>query len=143
MFQYALGKALAHRHQTELLLDLHKYNTPGNYRTFELNIFRIQGAVATLKQVPKSVRVPEGLIRRQAHKLYLMLQKPDSVNIVTERYFHFDQTILNTPDNTYLEGYWQSEKYFKEIEPIIRREFTFKSPPKGRNLELARQIENQ
>lgn len=35
--------------------------------------------------------------------------------------------MLNLSSDTYLEGYWQSEKYFKNIEDIIRKEFTFKN----------------
>ena len=31
--------------------------------------------------------------------------------------------MLDAPRNVYLDGYWQSEKYFKEIEHIIREEF--------------------
>lgn len=33
-------------------------------------------------------------------------------------------TYYNIPDNSYLDGYWQSEKYFKENELIIREELS-------------------
>lgn len=32
---------------------------------------------------------------------------------------------LESFDNAYLEGYFQSEKYFKSVEPVIRHEFSF------------------
>lgn len=44
-----------------------------------------------------------------------------------EPHFHFDHKFMNGfPDNLDLFGYFQTEKYFKNIENIIRKEFTFK-----------------
>jgi len=39
----------------------------------------------------------------------------------------FDKTIFDIPDNTDLEGYFQSELYFKDVENAIRKEFIFKN----------------
>jgi hypothetical protein len=39
-----------------------------------------------------------------------------------------------------LIGYWQSEKYFKEIEPIIRQEFTLRTEPSAQTQHTARAI---
>ncbi len=142
MFQYALGRYLAHKHQTELVLDIQERNDPANHRTFELGIFEVQGRLATGADMPRSLCIPKGSIRRQAYKLCRLVHKSDAVSIVIEPHFHFDRSILDTPDNAYLDGYWQSEKYFKEIESIIRREFTLKSTLAGKNLEIARQIED-
>ncbi len=38
----------------------------------------------------------------------------------------FDKSIFNIQDNTNIEGYFQSELYFKDIEHIIKKEFQFK-----------------
>ena len=46
---------------------------------------------------------------------------------IRQKHFHFDPEILKLKDNVYLEGYWQSERYFKDIEDIIRKDFTFKN----------------
>jgi len=46
--------------------------------------------------------------------------------VVQERFFHFDQELFdNCPDHVSLQGYFQTEKYFKHIEHQIRAEFTF------------------
>lgn len=43
-----------------------------------------------------------------------------------ERFFHFDDELFNNcPDNINLNGYYQSEKYFKKVEHEVRRIFTF------------------
>jgi hypothetical protein len=48
--------------------------------------------------------------------------------IIQESGFHFDENIFNTcEDNVDLYGYFQSEKYFKNIEEDIRKDFTFNS----------------
>jgi len=46
--------------------------------------------------------------------------------VVKERFFHFDQELFDhCPDHVSLQGYFQTEKYFKHIEHQIRAEFTF------------------
>jgi hypothetical protein len=47
---------------------------------------------------------------------------------VDELFFHFDDDLFNNcRDNISLSGYYQSEKYFKNIEDDIRKDFTFKT----------------
>jgi hypothetical protein len=47
--------------------------------------------------------------------------------VVNERFFHFDEELFSLcPDHVTLQGYFQSEKYFKHIEQEIREDFTFK-----------------
>ena len=46
--------------------------------------------------------------------------------VVQERFFHFDEELFNhCPDHVSLQGYFQTEKYFKHIEDQIREDFTF------------------
>jgi len=61
--------------------------------------------------------------------------------VVSERLYHFDPGVLDCPNDVCLTGYWQSDKYFKDISEIIRRELTVKTPLQGQNLEVARQIQ--
>jgi len=47
---------------------------------------------------------------------------------VSEDGFHFNEKIFNEcPDWVNLQGYFQTEKYFKHIEDEIRQDFTFKN----------------
>lgn len=49
-----------------------------------------------------------------------------SGDTVDELFFHFDDNLFNhCKDNISLNGYYQSEKYFKHIEDEIREDFTF------------------
>jgi Glycosyl transferase family 11 len=47
---------------------------------------------------------------------------------IRQKYYHFDPSLLDAPDSVYLDGFWQSEKYFVDIQDILRREFTLKNP---------------
>ncbi len=41
----------------------------------------------------------------------------------------------------YLVGWWHTHHMIDELEEELRREFTFKEPPQGKNLEILKQIE--
>lgn len=43
-----------------------------------------------------------------------------------EKHFHYDEHLVKScRDNVSLHGFFQSEKYFKNVEDVIRREYTF------------------
>lgn len=45
---------------------------------------------------------------------------------IGERFFHFDEELFeNCPDNVSLHGFFQSEKYFKNVSEQIRKDYTF------------------
>ena len=47
-------------------------------------------------------------------------------NIYQEKKFDFEPELFEISDNTSIEGYFQSYKYFEKYETEIRQEFTFK-----------------
>jgi len=54
----------------------------------------------------------------------------------------FDERVLELPDDSYLEGWWQDERYFLDIRPALLEEIELKDPVAGRNAEWLRQIQN-
>jgi hypothetical protein len=120
MFQYAAGRRLSLLHQVPLKLDLREYAGP-THRKFDLDAFHVQYEPAT-----------EDDIRRYAKNNFLFRLRNRIVPVpyrrfYRERFFHYDRKFEKYPSDVYLKGYWQSEKYFKSIEPVIRREFTMKN----------------
>lgn len=70
---------------------------------------------------PLLMRTP---VRQLAMVKYKYL---DNINVYFEKKAAFDQDVLNvTGKDIFLSGYWGSEKYFKNIQSIIRKEFTLK-----------------
>lgn len=138
MFQYALGRRLAHASGAMLKLDISWFEQD-KVRGYGLNAFNIQEHFAT----PNEVIVKKIEKLSFWEKITLRFKQPNSRLFLThikQRHFHFDPAVLHLSDNIYLDGYWQSEKYFKDIEETIRQDFTFKIPQKGRNKELTEDI---
>lgn len=144
MFQYAAGRRLAHQHNTQLKLDISflKNRYVGcTHRVYELKYFKIRNSIATNIEVAKCTGIGPSLWL----KILLKFRRVADLitihpNVYSERHFHFDPEVLTAPDNVYLDGYWQSEKYFEEIENILRKDFSFHSPLVGKNIELSKLI---
>lgn len=141
MFQYALGRQLALRHNTELKLDLHFLldRTPGTvavFRDYDLDIFNMAASVATKEEVmcftcPPYPRAFQRLRRRALPK-----------QVKRERHFHFDPSIEAAPNDVYLDGYWQSPRYFESTERVIRRDFTYSDRYPHADKTMAERIRN-
>ena len=62
--------------------------------------------------------------------------------IYKEPHFHFDNNFFRANNHVWLSGNWQSEKYFRSIASIIKKEFQVVNALKGKNLEMAKKIQN-
>ena len=138
MFQYAAGRRLASTHHTVLKLDISEFKDY-SLHDYGLSAFNTKELFATPEEV-KLFKEPESNSLKKKFKK--LLRRPSKLGIthIREKQYNFDQKILSMPDSVYLDGYWQSEKYFSDIADIIRNEFTVKFPQTGKNLELAHQI---
>jgi len=133
MFQYALARSLEKKTNLEVKIDINGFETykTQNYSLDKLNIKN--NMFATKEEVEKLCS------RNIIQSLYNNFFSKDN-KIFKESTFDYSGDVFNVGDNTYIEGYWQSEKYFKDIENIIRDEFLFKKLIRTKNLELANKI---
>jgi hypothetical protein len=100
MFQYAYGIYLAQKNNTKLYLDTRFYNHQ-NHRRFLLNQFQ-------------NIEIDDGLD---------MIQNNYPIYTITDNFSY--KEIPNPVDcNYYLDGYWQSQKYFNNIREEIIKYFT-------------------
>ncbi len=131
MFQYALGRALSLRNNTTLGLDMYDLldKTPRfgriTPRDYDLDVFNIQAGILSQSQIPFRYRSWGNnrivvYLRIIFRKLYNRTGK--------EKKFTFDPNIFTIGPNAYLDGYWQSYKYFESISDIIRTDFTLRNP---------------
>ncbi|MFC1711411.1 alpha-1,2-fucosyltransferase [Patescibacteria group bacterium] len=125
MFQYALGRRLAHFHQSALKLDV------SIFKTYKLHDYCLKHL-----NIIENIASLEEIVRLKKKRWIFRLGK----QFVKQRFFHFDPKILDLPDNVYLKGYWQSERYFKDIEGIIRKDFSFKKRPDKNNKNILKKI---
>lgn len=141
MFQYAAAFALARANGTQLIVDttfLNKSARGYTKREYELSVFRTSAMQPNEAQQAlfASIENPSWL-----KKIRFKFFPP--FKIYNEPHFHFDGNMLQQPDGTYLRGYWQSEKYFGDVESELRKEFEFKHAPNERNAALLAQIQNE
>jgi len=124
MFQYAVGRALAHRLNVPFKLDKTPFDTY-ELHEYALGHFRIREQFATQDDLDRVDRF-RGWKRRtcSAAVACLTLGAVRPIPYVTENGHNFDSGILDVTHNAYLVGYWQTQRYFTDIEQIIRNEFT-------------------
>ncbi len=142
LFQYATGRALSNRlnvplkFDTRFLLDRSPRDN-FTYRDFELVHFNIKGEVASKIDIKSYTN--KSLMNRLIKKFY----EVNSVVHFKERSLNFNLQFKELPPHTYLEGYWQTEKYFYNIRKILLEDLSFKDAPQGKNLSLLRRISKQ
>jgi hypothetical protein len=128
MFQYALGRRLALKNNVPLKLDISEYNKK-KLREYDLSHFNIIENFATPKNL-RSVTFPSNKPGSVPFiKLYQHIFHLPPIPYTKERTINFHPEILTLGDNTYFDGYWQSERYFSDIKDVIRKEFTVKNKP--------------
>ena len=135
MFQYALGRYLADRHQTALLLDLVNYETDP-IRAYELRHFNINPGVITPREADKFTFRPEKPVSKAIRAIRQTLRPR---HVVHEPHYWFWPAVAEVRDDSYLVGYWQSWKYFAPVEAAIRADFALDLvlDPKGAALQRA------
>lgn len=131
MFQYAAAKALSLRLDIPLGLDTFFVETKEH--PHQLSNFNIK-----YEMIPRKFLPP----RKNSNYIYWKLWK---LGIVPPKIFHqnglrYDPQINQAKKNTYLIGYWQSEKFFLDYKNEIRSDFTFNIPLTGKNLEIHQEI---
>jgi hypothetical protein len=136
MFQYAAGRRLSNFRGTELKLDLSWFESISavdTRRQYELGAFTIQEQFASSEETG---RFREGLLLRKFGFLFPFRERRH----IHEKHYQFDPDILRLPDNVYLDGYWQSPKYFSDIQDMIQTEFAVRTGPDDVNRRMADEI---
>jgi len=139
MFQYAAGRRLALVRGTGLLLDLSPIDDPRvkTPRRYELHAYPIRATIASAAELEAIAARRDSLAARIARRAC-----GGRRDAATERHFHFDPEVLDLPDGSCLQGYWQSERYFADAADDVRRELTLERPAAARNALLLERIES-
>jgi hypothetical protein len=140
LFQYAAARSLASIHNTIVKLDTTAYYY-GGPRQYELCHFNIQENIAQTPEILKFTEVKQNKFQKLLHA-FLHNRSPLSPNHIRYNKTKFYRNFFDLPDNIYLEGYFQSEKYFISIADIIRDEFKVKYELTGKNKEIAELMTN-
>jgi hypothetical protein len=142
MFQYACGWALGRgsgltvKVATDMFDGYPRHNGPELGR-----VFSTSAAVASSRDMQNLL----GRWRARPNvRRWLGL---DALKLLRGRHFIVEQEFRYNRElqdlvgrGLYLQGYWQSERYFGKHADALRKEFAFRNTPTGRNAELARHI---
>lgn len=140
LFEYAAGRALAHARGARLLLDISSYDTDHLGRQYRLDRFHVRAEQATTADVQRVTRQGQrDLVSRVWRRIERGLPSYWR-SVFVDREEGSDSELFRIRRSVVLRGYWQSERYFQSIGPLLRQELTLRAPPEGPNAELAQEI---
>lgn len=133
MFQYAAGRAVAVRNQASLTLDLSWFGTDPD-RQYALAPYKIN---AKIRKDQNRESVKPSWLERFAGGISRKLNLPNQgVPVFYEQSFLYDTEIEAVSAPIILNGYFQSERYFSSIQPLISEDFMLQYEPKSTTAEL-------
>lgn len=140
MFQYAAARRMALVNEASLKLDLSWFdNIPAGDtpRRYELHRFNSVQEPAS----PKEVKALRGVDIAKWPRLAKRFLEGSGMLVkrswIKEKSHHFDPEILDLRGSAYLEGFWQSARYFEDVAETIRKDFTVKTAPDPENRKTA------
>jgi hypothetical protein len=148
MFQYAAGRGLAQRMNTEVVLDATYLNDrlprgkEFTYRTYDMDMFTFQPRFTKLSQISSTVPVP-GLWLGCDFAAMGLGNVLGIRKLVTEELAGSGSgsgDISGIGHSGVLYGYFQSEKYFENVKDDIRRDFQFRQHLAGDTLKIAEAV---
>lgn len=148
-FQYAFGYARAKELGADFKIDTSYFEQHASVtqfgqtytRDFGLNRFSISAPQATAKEI-EEVLYPRGTtLMEKLFNRYRMLLAPDYHRFrVKEGLLQYNRHFQKILDNTYVEGYFTDERYFKPFRAELMREFTLVDKPSEQNLQMLDRI---
>lgn len=140
LFQYAAGRQLAELNDGILKVDLTAFETY-TLHAYGLHHFDTAVDVATPRELKAFQRLKESrVLQKVAAHPATGITRFGSHFYVREKSLAFDDRILAIRGNVYLEGYWQSENYFRDIRTQLRSELMIKAAPDRENQRMASRI---
>lgn len=143
LFQYACGLYLAERSGQELVLDTSAFDD------YKLHALAIQNFAITARLIDsrQQRRVPG---RYRGHSRiresfagaaqWLLPRHQRSFGLRREKPFGFNSRYLQHGEDLYLDGYWQSERFFPGMRSRLQEEFQLAKPLSSESSFVADQI---
>jgi hypothetical protein len=123
MFQYACGRALSLRNGEILKMDISGFartSTSDTPRVYSLSEFNIaSNTIASEKEIQK-LKYPYSIISKGWRFIKAKISREGNIG--------WNKHIFSKTGTVYLDGFWQTEKYFSDCKNTIRQEFTLKNP---------------
>jgi hypothetical protein len=115
MFQYALGRKLSLKLSVSLEIDI------SGFQVYKLHKFGL--SCFQLSDTTSIANTPENSQLVKTINKFLPLKFHFGYKHVEEQSFAFNGDALKLEGDLYIDGYWQSEKYFKDIRATLLEDF--------------------
>lgn len=140
LFQYAFARSVSLRLKTDFKLDINPYSTYyKQVRKYSLNHFNTKQQFAKDSDFFGFVWfIKQNKIFNTFYK-YLRLKKRLLPFYYSERTCHFDSSVF-LKDGVYFDGFWTTEKYFRDIELVLRKELVLINPLSEESQATLREI---
>lgn len=162
MFEYAYARALSHELGDEQIVVNTYYNRffelymklikgKPEYLKYQLDLFELNPKVRTMS-APKGIIqtfgeiVPSLMIRfgncypETTQERYTKKTYNGKFKVLDYEHAYFKHSETCRKKNKRVLGWFQSEKYFSNIRPILLKEFQFRSAPSAANQEMIDEI---
>ena len=133
MFCYAYAQSLRQK-GFDVKIDISEYKV-NKFREFQLNKFKFELPLSTKEENQK-------IFSNSVFYKIFKNTRLDFSKKIREKKFFFDENLLTIKDNSYVVGYFQSEKYFKSLEKILVKHFTLKPALSSYSEKIKRKIQN-
>ncbi|MEM1212196.1 MAG: alpha-1,2-fucosyltransferase [Planctomycetota bacterium] len=121
LFQYAAGRAAAHRTGADLVIDPRVIEAQEGVK-YELHHFNVQARMAEPHELPADRKPP---VPHRFHKLYHAVRRTRMIETRDD----FNPRGLRPRPATWLRGFWLHEAYFADAADLIREELRVIDPP--------------
>jgi hypothetical protein len=123
LFQYATGRSLARHLGTELVLDISAY-PPQSFRQYGLGDFMVAPRILG----PRARYGIKKFRRKWLTPVRAVAQAAGIIRIMADGHRGFDPTFHRRARIVYLDGFWQSERYFAADRELLLAELTLRAP---------------
>jgi hypothetical protein len=142
LFQYAAGLALARRHQARLIIDTSFYRAAG-HRSFQLNQLELDFELSINDETISPALSSARSEARRGDDTRFGADPIQHADICfSERSFCFDDRFLTLTPPVVLQGYYQSARYFYDIDDELRATIRLRGEPCSKFHEAQTVIES-
>lgn len=148
MFQYAFAYVLYKKYGVDILFDFSAFeelekSTTATTRNFELGAFNIVYRMATEEEL-NQVEPPKKMSKVQKflwNSFKLEKFRPKSNAFLQTKPYQFDKSLLTPPLFLHYNGYFQNEKYFKEVRQDLIKCFSSEVQMDEKNQQIIKKIQ--
>jgi hypothetical protein len=135
MFQYAAARAVALKNDSAVKLELSWFGTDAE-RQYALEPFAIEATtMVSEKQAARKYDLLSRLMRRLP-----IARRQNGLPVFKEASFRYDESIEQARAPIFLDGYFQSEKYFLQYRDQIAADFKLRNKPLAATAAVLNQI---